>query len=133
MRDKELIVVSEQMSDKPGVETLLDVIRQQEVKVYFGWYLHGELEDKVGFDIASMLVNPSDPRFVMDYVEPLNKDYYYLKDGIYSVAVIGIDEPCIGYFWEGPLYHQNGLICLASDKQANDDARAKYEQKAQHL
>lgn len=130
------------------------------------WYLHGELEDRLHYDKAS-IINAANLDFVfyMPCFDTLNidDDYRYkgklskieykpfiLTTGIYDCIVIGIEEPCIGYFWTtevGPIkltYNdklvykgkyglQRGLVCLQSDKKSCQYAYNKFKEKSNCL
>lgn len=94
------------------------LLRQTNVRTGERWYIDGELEKLVGYDIGEILnfgelqlkkANPSDPIAI------------YL-DGIYEVEVIGIDSPCIGYFWIDNRDEQRGLVCLVSDIESRKRA-----------
>lgn len=112
-------------------------------KVYSNWwYLHGDLQEDIGYDKA----------IIIDAPEPLSADFidkdnsktyakYYLKDGIYDVKVLGIDKPCIGYFWTtleefgniiGKVPHMKGLV-LYKDDPENKYALEKYNKKSSTL
>lgn len=77
-------------------------------------YLHGQLEDMVGFDLFSTL-------------EP-NED---LKEGIYDTDFDG--QPC-KFFWWATSYNQNkGLVVLCDDTQSMQYAQECYDRKASIL
>ena len=99
------------------------------------WYLHGELENKIGFDKAVIsnckTLGINKP---YKYGEELTINKLYLK-GIYHCEVEGIKEPCVGYFWTTDevnehSWTQRGLVCLKSDKKACEYAENKMNEKA---
>lgn len=104
------------------------------------WYLHGMLEDDMGFDKAIMLDNN-----YLKYLEftdkDINKQYklYYLPDNIYKIKVLQTDKPCTGFFWttfekfrnvEGIVPYMHGLVCYSDDQKACEYAFKKYNEKA---
>ena len=59
------------------------------------------------------------------------KDVHYRR---YSqersdVKVIGVEEPCIGFFWLDSMNRLRGLVCLKSDEEAVQEAREKMNRK----
>lgn len=68
------------------------------------WYLHGQLETDVGFDLALFTIDNKDlmcDQFILKKNNKIIKreEFYYLPERIYDVKVIGFDKPCKGYFW----------------------------------
>ena len=93
------------------------------------WYLHGELENKCGYDKA-IITNCKELGLYRDTI--IDKDKVEQKmyaNGAYECKVEGIDEPCVGYFYttneHDKTWIQRGLVCLKSDKDA-----CQYAQKA---
>lgn len=76
-------------------------------------YLHGQLEDMVGFDLFSTL-------------EP-NED---LKEGIYDADFDG--QPC-KFFWWNSFERNRGLVVLCDDTQSMKYAQECYDRKASVL
>lgn len=103
------------------------------------WYLHGELEDKVGYDKGAFLNLEEDMVEIENCYFKGNDKYFnvvLLKDGIYDVEVIGFDRPCVGYFWIDRKYNTpecRGLICFKDDTSAVMYARQKYTEKFGYL
>lgn len=129
------------------------------------WYLHGDLENRLHYDKASMINAKEYPEFIRmipefdklgsngefwrGNVQSFNFVPNLYINGIVECEVIGIDEPCVGYFWtadELPLkmtclttgeifedihWHQRGLVCLKSDIESCDYALKKYIEKSQ--
>lgn len=114
------------------------------------WYLHGKLEEMVGFDKA-VAINCKDagvsqwteyPIEISDKREQFAFGWQMKLDGMIAVKVEGIDEPCVGYFYTAPEYwkksdgsyckgwRQQGLVCLKSDKKACEYAYGKMVSKA---
>lgn len=93
-----------------------------------GWYFHGELESKVGYDLAAA-----------------SEDLMLLEDGIYAGTWQGHD--CTFFFWtyisdfniapanDPSMKHKRyrGLIVLNTDKSSFEDAHKKYTAKVQFL
>ena len=81
-----------------------------------GFYLHGKLESKIGYDLVS-IINAKECPEIIKYIPEIDildiysdwasgiannqiklvPKFYY--NGILDCNVIGIDESCIGYFW----------------------------------
>ena len=105
------------------------------------WYLHGKLEEDVGYDKALMLDN--DQLKSLKYTDKDNsKEYeiYYLPDGIYDVMVD--DKPCNGYFWtifsackniDGIVPNMHGLVCYKDDEKSNKYAYRKYNERTEYI
>lgn len=123
------------------------------------WYLHGELESLVGYDIAyaTNCKTAGYSRQTINYscisgskVCELREDgnlmrYEMHLDGIVPVKVKGVEERCVGYFWtveltdaqyEGvsyTIYEQRGLVCLESDKEGREYALSAFKERRNHL
>lgn len=123
------------------------------------WYLHGKLEDLVGYDKAytTNCRSAGYSKQVINYacikggkVRELREDGNLLRyemhlNGIVPVKVKGVEERCIGYFWttewgeaeyDGRLYEiwrQRGFVCLESDKEGREYALSKMRTKADSL
>lgn len=123
------------------------------------WYLHGKLEDLVGYDKAytTNCRSAGYSKQVINYacikggkVRELREDGNLLRyemhlNGIVPVKVKGVEEPCIGYFWtivltevqyEGELYtiyRQRGLVCLESDQEGREYALTAFKEKRRDL
>lgn len=123
---------------------LRKILRKNKTKrVSNWWYLHGELEEDVGFDKGIMLDN--DSLKCLEYIDKdINKQYktYYLGDGIYDVKITQINKPCKGYFWtefrncgniEGKVPVMHGLVCYTDDEKANKYALTKFKEKSEIL
>ena len=75
------------------------------------WYLHGELEDLCHYDKAVVLNLSEFPEYQGDTLKwtsiigniaemnKFEKNKQMKINDIIPVQVIGIDKPCIGYFW----------------------------------
>lgn len=119
-----------------------------------GWYLHGKLEDMVGFDLARPinLVSMGYTKDTIDYavvrgntvegVRSENPRHIIHINSIIPVKCFSVEEPCVGYFWtidmediiyrgnKYPNWMQRGLVCLKSDAQARNWARQKFQEKS---
>lgn len=127
------------------------------------WYLHGELERLLRYDKASAINAKECQDLIRMFprVSKLSKDKGVWKGEVYKInliphlyvndtiecQVIGIDDPCVGYFWtteESPLeittkegetfrgtyWKQRGLVCLKHDLEACSFALQKYKEKS---
>ena len=123
------------------------------------WYLHGELEDFVGFDKATVTNCLSGgfakqsiryEKIVGGVVESVyNNDespfYRMYFNGVVDVEIEGINQPCIGYFYTDKerkvtykgktydLWKQRGLVCFKSDAEACFYAIKKMKEKCSFL
>lgn len=121
------------------------------------WYLHGKLEELVGYDKAiaincfSLGISKETLHWSSIHGDNVTevydeKPYYRMYfNGKISVEIDGIDKPCIGYFWttdESPIYYkrrkdlywcQRGLVCLADDKEACRYAALKMQERTRML
>lgn len=103
------------------------------------WYLHGELEDEVGFDKGAFLNLEEDMVEIKNCYFNGNDKYFdvvCLKEGVYDVEVIGFDKPCVGYFWITNISNIpecRGLVCFKDDKEAVEYAEKKYSEKSWSL
>ena len=96
------------------------------------WYLHGKLQDLVGYDKATV-TNLKEGGF-----GKISEEYGYMMcfDGIVPVEIEGIPEPCVGYFWTTKytdIWVQRGLVCLKSDLEGCEYAERKYKEKPNFL
>lgn len=128
-----------------------------------GWYLHGHLEEEIGYDIASfynvpneLLKESADWCTIKggrdEYGRPsgeLRSDKKTLVphiNGVYECEVYGIDVPCVGYFWTTderevnfgngivkPVWNQRGLVVFFNDEDANAYARSMMSKKCNYL
>lgn len=119
-----------------------------------GWYLHGQLEDEMGYDIASfydvpkeLLKESADWKTIRGIRGELRSDKKTMVthiNGVYECEVYGTDEPCLGYFWTvdekeidfgngivKPVWQQLGLIVFSNDRDANAYARSKMSEKSE--
>lgn len=122
------------------------------------WYLHGELEEFVGYDKATTTncksagysretVNWSSIRGTK--VEEICEDgltrWEMYANGIIPVKIEGIEKPCVGYFWTAnecsifykgkkyPHWNQRGLVVFKDDAEANAYALKKYMEKSDFI
>ena len=103
------------------------------------WYLHGNLDSEIGYD-KGVFCNLEDFNlYIKNCYYNGNKRYFdivCLEDGIYDVEIIGIDKPCVGYFWiinKEHIPECHGLVCFKDDKEACEYAEQKYKEKSQYL
>lgn len=127
------------------------------------WYLHGRLEEEMGYDIAHFydvpneLLKESADWFTIKRIgDNYEKAYGKLRsdkktlsphiNGVYECEVYGTDEPCVGYFWTSeeeevdfgngivkPVWRQRGLVVFFNDGDANAYARSMMSKKSEHL
>ena len=128
-----------------------------------GWYLHGRLEDEMGYDIAyfydvpnELLKESADWCAIRGSRNEYGKAYGELRsdkktlvphiNGVYECEVYGTDVPCVGYFWTTgeqdvdfgngivkPVWKQRGLVVFFNDGDANAYARSKMSTKCEYL
>ena len=128
-----------------------------------GWYLHGRLEDEIGYDIANFYDVPSellkesaDWCAIRGSRNEYGKAYGVLRsdkktlvphiNGVYECEVYGTDVPCVGYFWTTdeqdvdfgngivkPVWKQRGLVVFFNDGDANAYARSKMSTRCEYL
>lgn len=126
------------------------------------WYLHGKLEGLCHYDKAVVLNLSEFPEYQGDTlkwsyitgniteVSKFEKNKEMKINDIIPVQVIGIDKPCIGYFWttdertvtakckngktkDFQHWCQRGLVCLSEDIEACKYAKKKYQEKSINL
>ena len=99
------------------------------------WYFHGDLQAKIGYD-GGFIMNYGELSIVEKKKMPYNSNteitYISIEDGVYKVKVHGIDENCIGYFWNAD-FGLRGLVCLESDYDSRQDAMNKLIEKPEIL
>ncbi len=91
-------------------------------------YLHGDIQTIAEYD----LIRTDDIRLYNKIYNIYNKDgklkhtcnIYISRKGVYNVNM---------YIWYNVEVGYQGLACLSSDKEANEDARLKYEMKFNNL
>ena len=128
-----------------------------------GWYLHGQLEDKMKNDIAhfydvpnGLLKESADWCIIRGRRNEYGKAYGKLRsdkktlvphiNGVYECEVYGTDVPCVGYFWTTgeqdvdfgngivkPVWKQRGLVVFFNDGDANAYARSKMATRCEDL
>lgn len=129
--------------DKPPIEYCDELtqhyLQDENTIVSNWWYLHGDLESEIGYD-HGVMCNLSDFNLLIKNCYYNGNDAYFdvicLEDGIYDVEVIGIDKPCVGYFWIIDKEHIpkcRGLVCFKDDTEACMYAEQKYKEKSQYL
>lgn len=123
------------------------------------WYLHGKLEGLCHYDKAVVLNLSEFPEYQGDTlkwtsiigniaeVNKFEKNKEMKINDIIPVQVIGIDKPCIGYFWttdertitakckngktkDFQHWCQRGLVCLSEDIEACKYSKKKYQEKS---
>lgn len=125
------------------------------------WYLHGHLEDEIGYDIATMYDVPAELlKETADYssygygndkmatgkLRSENPVFRPHLNGVYECEVYGVSTPCVGYFWTTdemdvlfdkkvikPVWRQRGLVVFSNDGDANAYARAMMSEKSDNL
>lgn len=121
------------------------------------WYLHGKLEDEVGFDkaFATNCKSAGYSKETLDWSSIKGNQVTEVfsetprlciyANGEIPVEVEGIDKPCIGFFWTTeekeifwkyksyPYWSQRGLVCFADDEKACEYARKKMKEKSNFI
>ena len=99
------------------------------------WYFHGDLQAKIGYD-GGFIMNYEELPIIEKKEKPYRSNvettYISIEDGVYKVKVHGIDEKCIGYFWNAD-FGLRGLVVLESDYDSRQDAMIKYIDKPEIL
>lgn len=90
-----------------------------------GIYLHGEIQDKAGFDLISIITDD-------ETIPPK------IETGQYPITIVvdGKDTErydCTGYIWQAASNRIRGLVVLDGDQKATDDAVHKFELKREHI
>ena len=118
------------------------------------WYLHGDLENYVGYDKAvttncysggfsKNTINWSDMEGnkVISVFDNTTIPVIHIN-GIVQVRIEGICPPCIGYFWTideheiywndiaYPYWKQRGLVCFEHDLESREFAFEKMKNKS---
>lgn len=92
------------------------------------WYFHGKLQDDIGYDkglIMNIKPNQLDRR---NGYRDIN------LEGEYEVEIIGIEKPCIGFFWiDNSLKFGRGLVCYKDDIEAIKYAKNKMKEREDRL
>ena len=102
------------------------------IVLYNFFYLHGELEQDLGYDKCEIMnLGDLDIKY-NKLVDREDTSMITIPDGIYNVKVVGIDKPCIGYFWNSDNY-QRGIICYKTDFEACKYAMNRFNEKAEWL
>ena len=96
-----------------------DYTREELVRASF-CYLHGDLQDRVGYDIFNMLRAELKP-------EQINENWLSdeFAEGIYQCVCMG--EPCTFFRWKR--MHYKGLVVLNADKESYEYASKCYEER----
>ena len=95
------------------------------------FYLHGDLEQDLGYDKCEIM-NFGDLDIIYHPETYKDSTIITISDGIYDVKVVGIDKPCIGYFWNVN-NQQRGLICYKTDFESCNYAMKKFNERATWL
>ena len=144
--------------EKPEGTRVYDDIPKDERDNNSWWYLHGELENIVHYDKATVTNCKSGgfgqltinyKTIIGDDVKDIREEkpfiYKMCFNGIVDVEIEGIDKLCKGYFWttnhryvywKGKSYRlwdQRGLVVLSTDFESNEYAMKKYIEKTSHL
>ena len=130
-------------SHKYGEEQGMPALEKGKFYTYMSSvYLHGQLEDLVGYDITYLPVSEqayrkSDKLWSTDkpaWVKKMRR-LYKLPLGVSQVTIIanGCEHQAIAFIWEGKDSPYKGLICLADDEWAIHTAVLKYIRNDQHL
>lgn len=140
-----------------------EIVESRKYSHCSGWYLHGHLEDEMGYDIADfydvpneLLKESADWCTIKGRRDKHGKAYGELRsdkktlvphiNGVYECEVYGTDVPCVGYFWTTdeqdvdfgngivkPVWKQRGLVVFFNDGDANAYARSKMSTRCEFL
>lgn len=116
---QDLIIIPDLKKNRRKIRTISD----EEFFPAGWWYLHGQIQDRVGFDLA----------VISNFKSALQGAPHI--DSVVTCKVYhnGKYLPCIGYFWIDCNQHQRGLVCLKRDREAREDAYQKMRQKVSWL
>lgn len=143
----------------PTVDTLLanpdeeslkaSRLQNQEYKTHkiiaSGWEFIGHLLEDLGNNTGFIANKEELPLIDVNvrYAGLRHWIHQHLPDGIYPVKVVGVETPCIGYFWAevciNPQFPrrnrvtQHGMVCYINDGDANAIARNQFAQRATSL
>ena len=119
------------------------------------WHLYGDLVEMVGTDQATIINLKDFPKLTGEtikwgnirnnrtYVDKFIDSKEIKATGIFPIAIDGIKEECVGYFWIKneqnvaaydhslkyklfKTWEQRGLVCLVSDVEARKEAEKMY-------
>jgi len=151
-----LIVDHEPWVDIPIITKLEDVPRKERDNNSW-WYLHGELDEFVGYDKATAVncfsIGVSKETLNWSSIcgnkveEVFDEEPYYRMhlNGTIPVEIEGVDKECIGYFWTTdehdiyykdkayPFWWQRGLVCFVDDTEACAYAQEKMNERTTFL
>lgn len=105
------------MKTTPTIYSVLDPSWETNALVCLsGIYLHGKLQDAVGYDICAIGMDP-------------------IEVGVYPVKVSGYDKPCTAYIWRLPWLNGigRGLIVDSNDVEGNKEALKSYKTREELL
>lgn len=109
------------------------------------WYLHGELQDEIGYDKATIIDTDEEIlyKIYLDKRNNLLYKEYYFRNGIYNVKVLGFeDRPVKGFFWtefktfsniKGEIPIMHGLVVFNDDKENFEYAKEKFKERSKFL
>ena len=154
---KVLKMIADWHSEKPEGTRNYDDIPMEERDHNSWWYLHGNLEELVRYDKATVtnclsggFSRPTVPygfirgnkvNEIVDY-KPWHMMYL---NGKVDVEIEGVDKPCVGWFWtedERTIYwqdkpyqawHQRGLVCLVDDVDGCQYAEQVYNERRKFI
>ena len=109
-----------------------------------GWEFSGHLLEDLGENIGFIANKEELPLtdVSVKYAGLRGWIYQHLPDGIYPVEVVGVETPCIGYFWAEVIKPQfsrrnrviqHGMVCYINDGDANAIARNQFTQRTTSL
>lgn len=110
----------------------LEELPYPEDRLFYGgwWYLHG-FDDIFDYDKAWFLDLPE--KYIIERTIDGNTYQESCINGTVECQVEGYDGPCTGYFWVTSAGVQRGLVCPASNVEANKDAKERYNERVTHL
>lgn len=131
------LIADWRFNEEPKNSTPIENIPHEERDNNSFWYLHGKLEEFVGYDKAIAINCKTLGISKFSY---LFGDFEMHFTGIIPVKIEGIRKACIGYFWTDDFisdgeeaWNQRGLVCFKDDKDSCEYAESQYKNKSHRL
>lgn len=125
------LIIPEHIQIQNKIPSIIRVISDNHKKIdkikhyYFGGvYLHGEVQQKMSYDIISLMNNIHPTK----YDETFKREMPWFPDGIYPCSVYGYKNNCTAYIWNtnGQMH---GLIVDNNDSNAVSYASGQFNKK----
>lgn len=107
--------------DMSKYEDVIDRWYDEGHRVSYFQYLHGKVQDAMGYDCGVCL----------------NSEVFYrddtLHEGIYDIKVEGYENPCKAFIWKSKYKHDKCLVVDPTDKEDLEYAQQCYDIKVDRL